>query len=277
MTPPDDPEFYEESDVAVDARKTRRRMFAAAALGICVLLAGAGAAFVILALGNETDQSDARIEQLEQVAADRGADVDALAGDVDALRHQVRSEGAEPIAPPPEETVDDVDTGSGSELPSEGQIRQAVERYCRVNDCTGPHGPAPTQVQVAAAVAAYCDDRGQCRGPAGEDGESITGHRGPAPSDEQIAAAVDSYCASRDGCRGPAGADGEDSTVPGPPGPQGEQGPQGETGPTGPQGEPGPPGPAAPPAESFTFTFLGVTYDCRDPEGDGAYTCEPVQ
>jgi collagen triple helix repeat protein len=83
------------------------------------------------------------------------------------------------------------------------------------------------------------------------------------------------------GPTGPAGSTGPDGS-PGEPGPAGEPGatgpagpagPPGEPGPAGPQGEPGPQGqPGAAPA-SITFTWLGTTWTCTDPDGDLAYTC----
>ena len=104
---------------------------------------------------------------------------------------------------------------------------------------------------------------------------------------------------------GPRGADGSDGTdgktivgppgpvgapgVVGPPGPEGPPGPQGAPGAdgaTGPQGPQGPAGPQGPPGEdgkdgkppaSITFTVLGITYACTDPDGDLVYACEPVE
>lgn len=73
------------------------------------------------------------------------------------------------------------------------------------------------------------------------------------------------------GPQGPSGVQGE----PGPQGPPGEPGPQGEPGPSGEQGPRGEQGPAGYPA-SFTFTFAGQNYVCRDPEGDHSYDCQPA-
>lgn len=70
------------------------------------------------------------------------------------------------------------------------------------------------------------------------------------------------------GPAGPAGVDGKD-------GAGGETGDTGDTGPMGPAGPPGEPGPAGPAPTSFTFTFMGVTWTCADPEVDGTYTCTP--
>lgn len=118
---------------------------------------------------------------------------------------------------------------------------------------TGERGPAPSEGDVARAVASYCDSRGYCRGPEGgkgdkgdpgqpgTPGESIkgdTGDTGPAgasikgdrgetgapgepgppgraPTAEEIAAAVAAYCEANNGCQGPQGEPGQ----PGEPGP----------------------------------------------------------
>lgn len=98
----------------------------------------------------------------------------------------------------------------------------------------------------------------------------------------------------QDGNRGPTGPPGHDGTAgtdgtpgsPGPPGAPGPQGPAGDPGPRGepgPQGEQGPQGPPGSPPAAFTFTDPGTslpgdetTYQCTDPDGDGAYACEQV-
>lgn len=285
MTPDErEAAFHSEAEVAADARRTRRRMIGAAALGVAVLIAGAGSALVILALGSETDRDDARIDHLEELADERGAESQALAGDVEALREQVRilDPEAEPVAPPPGETVEGIDREPVPAAgPSRSEIVAAVASYCSGGRCAPP---APSEEQVIQAVVAYCSG-GQCEGPAGPSGAAgepgdpgdpgqagepgaageegapgqagSPGAPGPGPTDDQIAAAVDAYCSARNDCQGPAGpagADGEDG-APGPAGPRGAQGP---------------------PPESFTFTHLAITYRCTDPDGDGAYTCEPT-
>lgn len=65
-------------------------------------------------------------------------------------------------------------------------------------------------------------------GAPGSDGAD--GSAGPAPSDEQVAAAVAAYCDANEQCQGPTGPQGEpghdgaDSTVPGPQGEKGDPG-----------------------------------------------------
>lgn len=73
-------------------------------------------------------------------------------------------------------------------------------------------------------------------------------------------------------CNGQNGTNGQNGND-GPQGPQGPQGPAGPAGQDGKDGAQGPQGPAGPEPSSFTFTYLGVTYTCTDPDGDGQYTC----
>lgn len=77
------------------------------------------------------------------------------------------------------------------------------------------------------------------------------------------------------GINGTNGVDGNPGTngLNGEPGPQGIQGEPGVQGPQGEQGIQGSQGPQGPAVQSFTFTFLGVTYNCTDPEMDGSYSC----
>lgn len=178
-----------------DLRSLRRLVLA---LGAAALLVGA---VTLVALWRAQDA----VTSSEATSA-------ALAGDVAALREQVRSLGATPVAPAPE-------------------VR--VER-----GATGDRGPA---------------------GPPGRDGRDAR----PASMDELVAA-VSLFCGPTS-CIGPQGPQG-------PAGPQGPTGPQGETGAAGPAGPPGEPGPAP---QSFTFTAQGQrTFECTDPDGDGAYTCQ---
>lgn len=105
----------------------------------------------------------------------------------------------------------------------------------------------------------------------------IPGPRGPVGPSGAPGSAGD---AGKQGERGADGEPGEPGPS-GPPGPQGDpggkgdkgdpgsQGPRGDTGPTGPQG------PAGPPPSSWTFTYGGVTYTCRQNGSGTTYTCDP--
>ncbi|MFI6793691.1 hypothetical protein ACIBG4_40805 [Nonomuraea sp. NPDC050383] len=82
------------------------------------------------------------------------------------------------------------------------------------------------------------------------------------------------------GSPGPRGEPGE--TVTGPPGAQGDPGEDGQDGrdgaqgPKGDTGEPGPRGDPGPPPAGWSFTYLGVTYQCEPASpGSTTYTCKP--
>lgn len=105
--------------------------------------------------------------------------------------------------------------------PSQADVLGAVALYCNQGLCDGADGSDATPQQVAQAVAAYCNDRGECRGRPGTSGsDGDDGEQGPPPSPEQIATAVANYCgesncdgpAGPEGPAGPAGTDGTDGT-----------------------------------------------------------------
>lgn len=177
-------------------------------------------------------------------------------------------------APPPREVSlpgKPGPTGARGPAPSPAEVAQAVASYCAAHGgCSGPAGASVTPVQVAAAVSTYCGANGQCKGPQGAPGndsqvpgpkgEDSTvpgpqGEKGDPPSPTEVYAAVEAFCADNVQCVGPQGAPGKDSTVPGPEGQKGDTGP-------------------AP--ESWTFEFLGQTYQCTDKDEDLAYECTPI-
>lgn len=172
-----------------------------------------------------------------------------------------------------------------------------------VNGQDGQDAPPPSHEQVLLAVAAFCRDTGECRGPAGfngtpgtdgkngKDGQNVTpaqaaaaiatycdangqcrgerGAQGPAPTDTQIAAGVAAFCA--DGaCRGPEGAQGEKGDT-------GEKGERGETGERGEKGDTGDRGPAGRGIASTKCTDgrWQVTYTDDTTEDAGACTPAP--
>lgn len=205
-------------------------------VGVLILASGVAAA------AWATNQV-ARIETLEDVAAERAEDVVDLSDSLDDSRGQLEDNDIVPETPPPEVVIgedardeegeqgEQGEQGETGPPPSDAQVAEAVDRFCATNGCTGPEGPSPSPLEVAQAVATYCDARGECQGRVGSTGATgatgDTGPVGPAPSDEQIAAGVEDYCAARDGCRGAPGG-------------------TGDTGATGATGTQGPPGPACP-------------------------------
>jgi hypothetical protein len=102
-------------------------------------------------------------------------------------------------------------------------------------------------------------------GPPGRPGISVTGPAGPPGPSGRPGRTV----------TGPPGKPGV--TVTGPPGPPGASvtGPPGPKGDKGDQGDKGEKGDPGPPPSGWSFTYLGVTYQCR-PVSDGSteYTCE---
>jgi hypothetical protein len=174
-----------------------------------ILLAVAALFIVLLALAYRRDAVNTK-DDLDETEASQAA----LATDVDALREQVEvlcgigenldpsSPICNPVAPPAEDTVEDIETGDVTLVPGpagepgprgpQGSPCLPVDR-----DCIGPTGPA---------------------GPAGESGpEGPTGLPGEP------------------GTIGEPGATG----LTGPIGPAGPEGPQGPTGPAGPAGPAG--------------------------------------
>ncbi len=159
--------------------------------------------FTVLSIRDLQNDSE-RAQEREQIAADRQDKAEAAAK---ALTEQVEDLGGRPVIDP-EDLEKALENRSGT-APSASEVSFAVQLYCADGRCNGKE---PTITQVAAAVATYCDSRGQCRGKQGEkgdDGETIVG---PPPTAEAVLAAVTNYCDSHDQCRGPKGDKGDDGT-----------------------------------------------------------------
>lgn len=88
--------------------------------------------------------------------------------------------------------------------PTVEQVLEGLQRCSEGGGCRGSDGkdaPAPTDMQLMAAVAAYCAPRGGCAGVQGIPGaDGGPGPQGPGPSDEQVQAAVDTYCTTHMNC-----------------------------------------------------------------------------
>jgi hypothetical protein len=123
------------------------------------------------------------------------------------LRKRGKCEEAKEVIKEPTvvpEKGDQGDKGEKGDPPSDEQVQRAVDAWCSNGRC---NGKSPTPQQVAAAVAAYCNARGQCTPPKPKDGAK--GEPGENATSEQIAAAVASFCAG-DNCDGDDGKDGKD-------------------------------------------------------------------
>lgn len=213
-----------------------------------------------------------------QEGAQQQAEIVALQAGMDEANTRLEALGETPVPVPSAQPGDDpiVPVAVG---PTDAQMDAALDRYCATRDCT----PGPTRAQVAEALADLCSEV-RCRGADGKDSTVP----GPGPTDAQMNAAQARYCDTHDGCVGPAGADGRGllsmqcatggwvikytdlSTEPDPGPCVGPQGVHGEQGAQGIQGEQG--------------TAKPGTYTCPDGEvmtgfsvaDDGAVTlaCE---
>lgn len=167
----------------------------ARALWILAVLLFVGGAVAVAWLVVERDRL---YGQLENEADLRGTAVSTLAGDVRALRQQVKAEGATPVAPDPSAAV--------SDLPARAEVPVPIP---------GPPGPSGARGESGATGSAGKDGTNGSPGTAGEPG--AVGPTGPA---------------GPQGVPGPAGPQGE----PGPAGAQGETGERGPAGQSCPEG-----------------------------------------
>lgn len=156
-----------------------------------LLILGGGVALSLLLIHQE---AEAR-QELSHEADLRGTAVSTLAGDVRALREQVKAAGGTPVAPDPTTAVED--------LPARAEVPVPIP---------GPRGPsgAPGKDGIAGSP-----------GPTGKPG--AVGPTGPAGA---VGPAGPQGAPGPAGPQGEAGKDGEQ-------GPRGEQGPPGPACPTG--------------------------------------------
>lgn len=154
-----------------------------------LLILGGGVALSLLLIHRE---ADAR-QDLAREADLRGTAVSTLAGDVRALRAQVRAAGGTPVAPDPTTAVDD--------LPARAEVPVPIP---------GPPGPKGDPGKDAPTITPSPGPSGPAgkSGADGAPGASVTGPTGPA------------------GPAGPKGEQGEE-------GPRGEEGPAGPACPDG--------------------------------------------
>lgn len=173
-----------------------------------VVVGGLLAVFFVLVLADLKD----RVSEAEQTATqarDATDESKTLAAEnkraAQRLAAQVERLGGDPVIDPGDlvgPPGPQGPQGVAGPPPTDEQVAQAVRAFCADGSCRGSDGAGVTRAQVAVAVAAYCDYRGECAGPTGRTGE--TGPQGPGPTDEQVAQAVATYCA--DGrCRGEQG------------------------------------------------------------------------
>ncbi len=170
--------------------RRRRARTRARALWVLAVVLFVGGAVAVAWLVMERDRL---YDRLANEADLRGEAVSTLAGDVRALRQQVKAGGATPVAPDPTKAVED--------LPARAEVPVPIP---------GPAGPK--------------GDAGK-PGPSGKTGESgAPGSTGPS------GAAGSDGATGPQGPAGPVGPQGETGPV-GPQGEAGVQGPSGPAGP----------------------------------------------
>lgn len=138
---------------------------------------------------------DREIEARKQVATEadlRGEAVSTLAGDVRALREQVKSEGGTPVAPDPGQAVEDLPERAEVPVPLPGPSGPAGD--------PGSPGPSGRPGEPGAAGEDGVD------GPAGEAGDpGSAGEAGPPGPAGEPGPAGPPGSDGADGERGPAG------------------------------------------------------------------------
>lgn len=156
--------------------QNRRLLWMAAAL----LILGGGVALSLLLIHRE---ADAR-QELAREADLRGTAVSTLAGDVRALREQVKADGGTPVAPDPTSAVED--------LPDRAEVPVPIPGPRGATGSTGPSGELGKNGADGSPGASGAPGVVGPTGPVGPQGE-------PGPAGPQ-------------GEPGPAGADGRDGT-----------------------------------------------------------------
>jgi len=165
-----------------------RVVIVAVSLLLCAFVLG----WMVVQVQQQVDENSHQSEQIDALAA-------ALAAEQEAAEDR----GETPVAPDPEDLLDDPEYSPEP----------------------GPPGPGPSDTQVYAAVSSYFDahpvEDGEDASPAAiaaAVGNYLTEHPpeqgdpGPPPSGQQVAAAVEAYLIANPPPAGPPGEDGEDAT-----------------------------------------------------------------
>jgi len=111
--------------------------------------------------------------QLADEADLRGKAVSTLAGDVRALRQQIKAEGKTPVAPDPTKAVSDLPARAEVPVPIPGPPGPKGDK-----GDPGKAAPTITPSPGASGAAGAVGPAGPA-GPQGEPGESVTGPQGP--------------------------------------------------------------------------------------------------
>lgn len=152
-----------------------------------LLIVGGGVLLSLILIQRETHAR----QQVAHEADLRGTAVSTLAGDVRALREQVKAEGKTPVAPDPTKAVDD--------LPARAEVPVPIPGPRGPVGSPGPSGSPGKTGSPGGAGAAGSDGAVGPTGPAGVAGPAgPQGEQGPAGP------------AGQDGANGTDGRDGQD-------------------------------------------------------------------
>ena len=138
----------------------------------CAIVALFGIAVI---MWHRIDTSDRNYRDAVAEANRRGDAVTVLAGDVRALREQVKAEGKTPVAPDPSKAVEGLPDRAQVPVPIPGPSGATGEQGERGEPgatVTGPPGEQGVQGVPGATVTGP-------PGPQGEPGQSVTGPSGP--------------------------------------------------------------------------------------------------
>lgn len=135
-----------------------------------ILGGGLGVAFVLI------DRESHRADQLAEEANLRGDAVSTLAGDVRALRQQVKSKGGTPVAPDPSKAVPSLSARAEVPVPVPGP--PGPSGVPGVSGAPGSPGPSGAPGQPGASGAPGVQGAAGSAGPAGPAGPQ--GEPGPA-------------------------------------------------------------------------------------------------
>lgn len=161
-------------------------------VAVSLLLCAFAFGWTVVQVQRQVDENDRQSEQ-----------IDALAGALAAEQDAAEANGNEPVAPDPEELIEN----PGAELPepqgpSDAQVYAAVASFFTAHPVDdGEDGEDASPAAIAAAVGNYLTEHPP------EQGEP-----GPPPSGEQVAHAVETYLIANPVPAGPPGEDGEDAT-----------------------------------------------------------------
>jgi hypothetical protein len=157
-----------------------RVVIVAVSLALCALAFG----WTAMQVQQQSDQNNYQSEQIDALAA-------ALAAEQEAAENR----GESPVAPDPEELIEDPDTELPAPVgPSDDQVLEAVHAYFREHPVKDGEDASPAA--IVAAVVNYLTENPP--------------EPGPPPTDEQLLAAVSTYFAANPLPSGPPGADGKD-------------------------------------------------------------------